>query len=96
MYHHSFIFIALGMSPEETHLCLSFGHCNKEVSVDYTPIGHYGNGFKSGSMRIGKNAIVLTKNGETKTVAMLSQAILYACLFLQSRLFLKQLEQPKF
>ncbi|XP_061857175.1 MORC family CW-type zinc finger protein 3 isoform X2 [Colius striatus] len=40
------------------------------------PVGLYGNGFKSGSMRLGKDAIVFTKNGETMSVGMLSQTFL--------------------
>lgn len=40
------------------------------------PVGLYGNGFKSGSMRLGKDAIVFTKNGETMSVGLLSQTFL--------------------
>ena len=40
------------------------------------PIGHYGNGFKSGSMRLGKDAIVFTKQKETMSVGFLSQTFL--------------------
>lgn len=32
----------------------------------HKPVGHYGNGFKSGSMRLGKDALVLTKYGHGK------------------------------
>lgn len=42
------------------------------------PVGHYGNGFKSGSMRLGKDAIVLTKTGNTRSVGFLSQTYLEA------------------
>lgn len=42
------------------------------------PVGHYGNGFKSGSMRLGRDAIVFTKNGGTKSVGFLSQTYLEA------------------
>ena len=34
---------------------------------DHVPVGLYGNGFKSGSMRLGKDAMVFTKNGESKS-----------------------------
>ena len=42
------------------------------------PVGHYGNGFKSGSMRLGKDALVFTKDGKTKSVGFLSQTYLEA------------------
>lgn len=42
------------------------------------PVGHYGNGFKSGSMRLGKDAIVFTKNAKTRSVGFLSQTYLEA------------------
>jgi hypothetical protein len=57
------------------------------VEIDgHKPIGHYGNGFKSiisnllthllgGSMRLGKDALVFTKNLETMSVGFLSQVI---------------------
>ena len=36
------------------HKMVSFGHCDKvDIGDGAAPIGHYGNGFKSGSMRIG-------------------------------------------
>ena len=41
-------------------------------------MGHYGNGFKSGSMRIGKDAIVFTKHRMTMSVGFLSQSYLEA------------------
>ncbi|KAH3761917.1 MORC family CW-type zinc finger protein 3-like [Pelomyxa schiedti] len=65
-----------GMSPSGTHLCLSFGHCDKVITGDYVPIGHYGNGFKSGTMRLGSSAVVFTRNGEYKTIGLLSQTFL--------------------
>ena len=40
------------------------------------PIGMYGNGFKSGSMRLGKDAIVLSKSKNDLCVGMLSQTYL--------------------
>ena len=44
----------------------------------HMPVGHYGNGFKSGSMRLGRDAIVFTKTSETKSVGFLSQTYLEA------------------
>jgi len=40
------------------------------------PIGIYGNGFKSGSMRLGKDAIVFSRSKSTLCVGMLSQTYL--------------------
>ena len=40
------------------------------------PVGHYGNGFKSGSMRLGKDALVLTKCQSSRSIAFLSQTYL--------------------
>ena len=40
------------------------------------PIGMYGNGFKSGSMRLGRDAIVLSKSKNGLCVGMLSQTYL--------------------
>lgn len=45
---------------------------------DHKAIGHYGNGFKSGSMRLGKDALVLSRNGDCETVGLLSQTFLKA------------------
>lgn len=45
---------------------------------DHMPVGHYGNGFKSGSMRLGKEAIVFTKQENSRSVGFLSQNYLEA------------------
>ena len=41
-------------------------------------IGKYGNGFKSGSMRLGKDALVFTRSPEAKigSIGLLSQTFL--------------------
>ncbi|ELR13006.1 UBA/TSN domain containing protein, partial [Acanthamoeba castellanii str. Neff] len=69
-----------GMTPLELHKMLSFGHCDKDQHVSVNgqvmPIGHYGNGFKSGSMRLGKDALVFTKSKKTQSVGLLSQTFL--------------------
>ena len=44
----------------------------------HKPVGHYGNGFKSGSMRLGRDAIVFTMQEETMSVGLLSQSYLAA------------------
>lgn len=55
---------------------LSFGFSDKETINGHVPVGLYGNGFKSGSMRLGKDAIVFSKNGESMCVGLLSQTYL--------------------
>ncbi|KAK2527166.1 hypothetical protein Q9233_008085 [Columba guinea] len=65
-----------GMNSEKLHKMLSFGFSEKSVMNGRVPVGLYGNGFKSGSMRLGKDAIVFTKNGETMSVGLLSQTYL--------------------
>lgn len=56
----------------------SFGYCDKAEVRGHKPVGQYGNGFKSGSMRLGKDAIVLTKSKATWSVGFLSQTFLEA------------------
>ncbi|KFO19245.1 MORC family CW-type zinc finger protein 4 [Fukomys damarensis] len=53
-----------GMTPHKLHRMLSFGFTDKVIKKSQCPIGVFGNGFKSGSMRLGKDALVFTKNGE--------------------------------
>lgn len=66
-----------GMVPAKLYHMLSFGFCDKEGGDDddgrgsrkrilgstrsHVPLGQYGNGFKSGSMRLGKDAFVFTR-----------------------------------
>uniref|UniRef100_A0A9J8B713 Zgc:152774 n=1 Tax=Cyprinus carpio carpio TaxID=630221 RepID=A0A9J8B713_CYPCA len=57
----------------------SFGFTEKGSSKSsHQPIGVYGNGFKSGSMRLGRDALIFTKNGGCQSVGMLSQSFLQA------------------
>ncbi|XP_056611502.1 MORC family CW-type zinc finger protein 3-like isoform X6 [Triplophysa dalaica] len=65
-----------GMDHLKMHKMLSFGFSDKKAKNGHVPIGFYGNGFKSGSMRLGKDAIVFSKNGESMCVGMLSQTYL--------------------
>ncbi|XP_054434174.1 MORC family CW-type zinc finger protein 3 isoform X2 [Pteronotus mesoamericanus] len=67
-----------GMTSDKLHKMLSFGFSDKVTMNGHVPVGLYGNGFKSGSMRLGKDAIVFTKNGETMSVGFLSQTYLDA------------------
>ncbi|XP_077389179.1 MORC family CW-type zinc finger protein 3 isoform X2 [Festucalex cinctus] len=64
-----------GMTPNKLHKMLSFGFTDKGPGKNQA-IGVYGNGFKSGSMRLGRDAIIFTKNGGCQTVGMLSQTYL--------------------
>lgn len=55
----------------------SFGFTEKgSAKFSHQAIGVYGNGFKSGSMRLGRDALIFTKNGGCQTVGMLSQTFL--------------------
>lgn len=55
----------------------SFGFTEKgSGKASQQAIGVYGNGFKSGSMRLGRDALIFTKNGGCMTVGMLSQTYL--------------------
>ncbi|KAM9635883.1 MORC family CW-type zinc finger protein 1 [Trichechus inunguis] len=61
-----------GMSPEEALDIIYFGTSKKRLST-FKFIGQYGNGLKSGSMRIGKDFILFTKREETMTCVFFSQ-----------------------
>ncbi|XP_008278558.1 MORC family CW-type zinc finger protein 3 [Stegastes partitus] len=66
-----------GMTPNKLHKMLSFGFTEKgSGKASHQAIGVYGNGFKSGSMRLGRDALIFTKNGGCQTVGMLSQTYL--------------------
>ncbi|XP_061581428.1 MORC family CW-type zinc finger protein 3 [Cololabis saira] len=66
-----------GMTPNKLHKMLSFGFTEKGSGRSSHPaIGVYGNGFKSGSMRLGRDALIFTKNGGCQSVGMLSQSYL--------------------
>uniref|UniRef100_A0A7N5ZR87 CW-type domain-containing protein n=1 Tax=Anabas testudineus TaxID=64144 RepID=A0A7N5ZR87_ANATE len=65
-----------GLDHETMHKMLSFGYSDKIAVNGVQPIGIYGNGFKSGSMRLGKDAIVFSKSKSTSCVGMLSQTYL--------------------
>ncbi|KAJ6662682.1 hypothetical protein lerEdw1_011322 [Lerista edwardsae] len=61
-----------GMNPREATDLVYFGRSSKRHVANM--IGHYGNGLKSGSMRIGKDFILFTKKGETMTCLLFSQS----------------------
>ncbi|XP_056435311.1 MORC family CW-type zinc finger protein 3a isoform X5 [Gadus chalcogrammus] len=65
-----------GVSRDLMHEMLSFGFSDKKAVNGKPPIGMYGNGFKCGSMRLGKDAIILSKSKNGLCVGMLSQTYL--------------------
>ncbi|KAM6934175.1 MORC family CW-type zinc finger protein 3a [Xenentodon cancila] len=65
-----------GLDYETMHKMLSFGYSDKTSVNGVEPIGIYGNGFKSGSMRLGRDAIVFSKSKSSVCVGMLSQTYL--------------------
>lgn len=67
-----------GLTRARLHKMLSFGFSEKKAMKFHIPVGVYGNGFKSGSMRLGKDAIVFTKTRDTMSVGLLSQSYLEA------------------
>ncbi|XP_007251410.3 MORC family CW-type zinc finger protein 3b [Astyanax mexicanus] len=74
----SFMDNGAGMNRARLHKMLSFGYSNKEAVKDHIPVGIYGNGFKSGSMRLGMDAIVFTKTKKSMSIGLLSQSYLQA------------------
>ncbi|XP_078106743.1 ATPase MORC2 [Sander vitreus] len=71
-YTLCFLDDGIGMDPHEATHVIQFGKSNKR-SPESTQIGQYGNGLKSGSMRIGKDFILFTKKGNTLTCLFLSR-----------------------
>ncbi|XP_057804508.1 protein MICRORCHIDIA 6 [Salvia miltiorrhiza] len=66
-----------GMNPEAMRRCISFGFSDKHSK---TAIGQYGNGFKTSSMRLGADVVVLSRSMKdrklTKSVGLLSYTFL--------------------
>ncbi|XP_075480000.1 protein MICRORCHIDIA 6-like isoform X2 [Primulina tabacum] len=66
-----------GMDPESMRRCLSFGFSDKNSK---TAIGQYGNGFKTSSMRLGADVVVLSRHMKdrklTQSVGLLSYTFL--------------------
>ncbi|KAM4609446.1 MORC family CW-type zinc finger protein 3-like [Polymixia lowei] len=65
-----------GVNYEMMQKMLSFGYSDKTAVKGIKPIGMYGNGFKSGSMRLGQDVIVFSKSKDASCVGMLSQTYL--------------------
>lgn len=63
----------LGMNHEEIVKMLSFGHKRPKES-DAEQIGHFGVGFKTGAMRIGRDTVILTQSKDTCSIGFLSKS----------------------
>lgn len=65
-----------GMDMTTIRKCMSFGYSTKFQSSN--TIGQYGNGFKTSTMRLGADALVLTKSRASGTcsIGMLSYTFL--------------------
>lgn len=63
-----------GMSHQEIVRMLSLGR-KAPVEDDPTRIGRFGIGFKTGSMRLGRDAIVFTQTTTSRSVGFLSQSL---------------------
>ncbi|XP_017554501.1 MORC family CW-type zinc finger protein 3b isoform X2 [Pygocentrus nattereri] len=74
----SFMDNGAGMNRAKLHKMLSFGFSDKKSVREHVPVGIYGNGFKSGSMRLGTDAIVFTKTRNSMSIGLLSQSYLQA------------------
>ncbi|CAI9589218.1 unnamed protein product [Staurois parvus] len=61
-----------GMDPSEAASVIQFGRSSKRTP-ESIQIGQYGNGLKSGSMRIGKDFILFTKKDDTMTCLFMSR-----------------------
>ncbi|KAL6087272.1 hypothetical protein STEG23_021164 [Scotinomys teguina] len=61
-----------GMDPNDAISVIQFGKSGKRTP-ESRQIGRYGNGLKSGSMRIGKDFILFTKKEDTMSCLFLSQ-----------------------
>ncbi|CAN9513265.1 unnamed protein product [Ophioblennius macclurei] len=71
-YMLCFLDDGIGMDPNEATHVIQFGKSNKRSS-ESSQIGQYGNGLKSGSMRIGKDFILFTKKENALTCLFLSR-----------------------
>lgn len=62
-----------GMTHSDIERMLSFGH-KRPAKENKDLIGRFGVGFKTGSMRLGKDVVVFTQSSETRSIAFLSQS----------------------
>ncbi|XP_075685502.1 ATPase MORC2 isoform X2 [Rhinoderma darwinii] len=68
----SFLDDGAGMDPSEAASVIQFGRSAKRTP-ESIQIGQYGNGLKSGSMRIGKDFILFTKKEDAMTCLFMSR-----------------------
>ncbi|KAI3946562.1 hypothetical protein MKW92_042920 [Papaver armeniacum] len=62
-----------GMSHQEIMVMVSLGHKQTDAD-DPNQIGRFGIGFKTGAMKLGRDAIVLTQTTTSRSIAFLSQS----------------------
>ncbi|KAI3941549.1 hypothetical protein MKX01_039735, partial [Papaver californicum] len=62
-----------GMSHQEIMVMVSLGHKQTDAN-DPDQIGRFGIGFKTGAMKLGRDAIVLTQTTKSRSIAFLSQS----------------------
>ncbi|XAR73660.1 hypothetical protein NMG60_11007701 [Bertholletia excelsa] len=63
-----------GMTHQEIVKMIAFGHKQTDAD-DPNQIGRFGIGFKTGAMRLGKDALVLTQTVNSRSIAFLSQSL---------------------
>lgn len=71
-FYLNFLDDGRGMEPSEVYNIVQFGKSFKRAAGDHM-IGQYGNGLKSGSMRIGNDFILFTKRDKNMSALMLSR-----------------------
>ncbi|KAJ9146834.1 hypothetical protein P3X46_029056 [Hevea brasiliensis] len=63
-----------GMTHQEIVRMTCFGHKQPDAD-DLDRIGRFGVGFKTGVMRLGRDALVLTQTADSRSIAFLSQSL---------------------
>ncbi|KAH9710467.1 hypothetical protein KPL71_019476 [Citrus sinensis] len=63
-----------GMTHQDVVRMTYFGHKQPDAD-DPNRIGRFGVGFKTGAMRLGKDALVLTQTADSRSIAFLSQSL---------------------
>ncbi|KAJ4844719.1 hypothetical protein Tsubulata_007711 [Turnera subulata] len=63
-----------GMTHKEVERMICFGHKQPDTD-DVDRIGRFGVGFKTGAMRLGRDALVLTQTSDSRSIAFLSQSL---------------------
>ncbi|KAL8140084.1 hypothetical protein V2J09_006105 [Rumex salicifolius] len=70
----TFVDDGYGMTHEEMQKLVSLGH-KKLDKEDFDRIGRFGTGFKTGAMRLGRDALVITQTANSRSIAFLSQTL---------------------